>query len=583
MGRLPSSPSPRERSLSLATARPSESTMRTRPGSSLPVAASVRVSFTRRIGLAGPACTYSNPAIMRQATIPEMRIAGEFQNWSEWRSNRTPAEYPVEELGETQRAPIGVNATLTSHLFQRTEGCSLFCRLPQELAHSMSQLRAHRPMATGSSRLTRRSFVRAGGLAFCGLTLADFLRLRALAGPDSPRAKSAVLIHLSGGPSHLDMYDMKPLAPAEYRGEFSPVATNVPGIEICELMPLQSRIADKFAILRGAQIANLHTGNMFYSGFPWQESPRASVPGEARRPALGSVVSRMRPGERQMPPYVSIENHFDWERAYYAGVEHEPFRVGGSSPREAIENLGRQREVGDERWGDRQSLLQCLDAGRGSLELGETARGIDRFRERALDIVKSARVRDAFDIEKEPAESRDRYGAGPFRHGPHPGRSLLLARRLLEAGVAVVTVGVHNWDTHQHNFRTLREQLPVLDRALYAFVTDLDERGLLDDVVIVMGGEFGRTPRIGDQTPDGRGHWPEAGFLWVAGGGLHTGQVLGATDARGEAVVGCPISMKNVLATVYRVLGIDPAETIPDHNGRPQVILDERSPLSALL
>jgi hypothetical protein len=379
------------------------------------------------------------------------------------------------------------------------------------------------------------------------------------------------------------MYDMKPLAPIEYRGEFSPISTNVPGMEICELMPLQAQIADKFAILRGAQIANLHTGNMFYSGFPWQESPRASVPGEARRPALGSIVSRLRPGPSQIPPYVSIENHFDWERAYYAGVEHEPLRVGGSSPREAIDNMGLRTEVGPERLSGRFGLLQDLDAHRCGIELGEAARGIDRFRQRAHDIVTSNKVREAFNLDNESKEARARYGEGPFRHGPHPGRSLLLARRLIEAGVSVVTVGVHNWDTHQHNFQTLREQLPALDRALYALITDLSDRGLLDDVVVVMGGEFGRTPRIGDQTPDGRGHWPDAGFLWIAGGGLRTGQVLGATDARGEAVIGNPIGMKNVLATVYRVLGIDPALTIPDHNGRPQVILDDRAPLAGLL
>jgi hypothetical protein len=431
--------------------------------------------------------------------------------------------------------------------------------------------------------LSRRAFLRVGALAFGGLTLAELLRRRTIAGANAPRARSAIMIHLSGGPSHLDMYDMKPRAPVEYHGEFDPIKTSVPGIEICELMPLQAQIADKFAILRGAQVANLHTGNMFYSGFPWQESPRASVPGEARRPALGSVVSRLRPGAKDVPPYVSIENHIDWERAYYAGVEHEPVRVGGSGPREAIENMGCRPEVTAARMIDRQALLDDLDNIRRHLDLEDAGQGIDRFRRRALDIITSTRVRDAFDLEKESKENRSRYGEGPFRHGPHPGRSLLLARRLIEAGVSVVTVGVHNWDTHQHNFQTLREQLPVLDRALHALVTDLSERGLLDDVVIVMGGEFGRTPRIGDQTPDGRGHWPDAGFLWIAGGGLRTGQVLGATDARGEAIVGSPIGMKSVLATVYRVLGINPALTIPDHSGRPQAILDECAPLAALL
>jgi hypothetical protein len=430
--------------------------------------------------------------------------------------------------------------------------------------------------------LSRRNFIRVGSLALGGLALPDLLRLRAVAGSNAPRANSAIMIHLSGGPSHLDMYDMKPLAPVEYRGEFNPIRTNVPGMEICELMPLQAQIADKFAILRGAQIANLHTGNMFYSGYPWQESPRASIPGEARRPALGSVVSRLRPGAKDIPAYVSIENPVDWERAYYAGVEHEPFHVGGSSPRDAIDNMGRRKEVNDVRLSDRRDLLQGLDTVRRDLELGDGARGVDRFRQQALDIVTSARVRDAFDLEKEPKESRARYGEGPFRHGPHPGRSLLLARRLIEAGVSVVTACVHNWDTHRENFITLREQLPALDRALHSLITDLSDRGMLDDVVIVMGGEFGRTPRIGDQTPDGRSHWPEAGFLWIAGGGVKTGQIIGATDSRGEAVVGSPIGMQSVLATMYRVLGIDPAITIPDYNGRPQVILDNRTPLAAL-
>lgn len=434
-------------------------------------------------------------------------------------------------------------------------------------------------------RVRRREFLRVGTLALGGLTLADLLRLKSVAGPQPrpQRATAAVLIHLSGGPSHLDMYDMKPSAPIEYRGEFNPIQTNVPGMEICELMPMQARIADKFAILRAARIANLHTGNMFYSGYPWQESPRASIPGEARRPALGSVVSRLRPGAKEIPPYVSIENNLDWERAYYAGVEHEPFRVGSASPREAIDNMGRPKDVSAVRSTDRHNLLQSLDTVRRGLDLGDAARGIDRFRQRALDIVTSTHVRDAFDLEQESKETRARYGEGAYRHGPHPGRSLLLARRLIEAGVSVVTVGVHGWDTHRHNFISLREMLPVLDRALYSLVTDLADRGLLDDVVIVMGGEFGRTPRIGDQTPDGRSHWPEAGFLWIAGGGLKTGQVLGATDPRGETVIGNPIEMQSVLATVYRILGIDPGVTIPDHNGRPQVLLDDRTPLSALL
>src|SRR5687768_8448301 len=214
---------------------------------------------------------------------------------------------------------------------------------------------------------SRRSFLQVGTFALGGLTLAELLRQQALAGPAAKRTKSALLIHLSGGPSHLDMYDMKPDAPAEYRGEFSPIRTNVPGMEICELMPRQATIADKFAILRGAQVANLHTGNMFYSGFPWQENPRASAPGEARRPALGSVVSCLRPGPKEIPPYVSIENNPDWERAYYAGVEHEPVRFGGGGLREAIDNMGRHESLTAPRLVDRSGLLQDLESTRREL------------------------------------------------------------------------------------------------------------------------------------------------------------------------------------------------------------------------
>jgi hypothetical protein len=429
---------------------------------------------------------------------------------------------------------------------------------------------------------TRRGFLRAGGLALGGLTLADVLRARAAAAP-SRRPKAAIMVHLSGGPSHLDMFDMKPQAPVEYRGEFSPIHTNVPGIDICELMPMQTRIADKFAILRGAQLANLHTGNAFYSGYAWQESPRASVPGEARRPALGSVVSRIRGASLGSTPYVSLQNPADWERAYYLGREHEPFRVGGSSPPEALQNMSRPAGVSAERMSSRAALQRSFDDFRRTVDLDGSARAMDAFQARALEIVASSQVRDAFDLDRESPETRARYGEGMDAQGQNPWQFLLQARRLIEAGVSVVTACMYGWDTHSHNFSTLRKLVPALDRAVHALVTDLDERGMLDDVVILIGGEFGRTPRIGDQTPDGRSHWPEAGFLWLAGGGLRTGQVIGATDDRGERVIGNPIQIQNVLATMYGVLGIDPGMTFPDHNGRPQYVLENRDVIPGLI
>jgi Protein of unknown function (DUF1501) len=450
--------------------------------------------------------------------------------------------------------------------------------------------------ATCCAGVTRRSFLRAGALTLGGLALGDVLRLRAEApAPGTPRPKSVIMIHLSGGPSHLDLYDMKPGAPSEYRGEFRPIRTNVPGLEVCELLPRQAKIADKFALLRGVQLAHLHTANEFYSGYPWQDSPRASVPGEAQRPALGSVVSRLRGGGSSLPAYVSLGNKPDWEQAYYAGPDHEPFRVGGGNAKEPLENLRRHPAVSARRLESRKDLLHAFDTLRRDIDRTRALEGLDAFQARALEMVVSGKVRDAFDLDREPARVRARYGEIPFQvinqecavikyhEVPHPGRALLQARRLVEAGVSVVTVAFYDWDTHRYNFTTLRQLLPPLEQALSALVLDLEERGLLPDVAVLMGGEFGRTPRIGDVTPDGRSHWPEAGFLWVAGGGLKTGQVIGATDARGERVVGHPIRMQNVLATLYRVLGIDPATTFPDYNGRPQYVLEDRRPVTALL
>jgi len=453
--------------------------------------------------------------------------------------------------------------------------------------------RDHHSRAAGAG-ITRRDLLRVGTLTLGGLTLGERLRLGAAPTSRNGSEKSVIMIHLSGGPSHLDMYDMKPDAPVEYRGEFRPIRTRVPGMEICELMPEQAKLADRFAILRGVRFAHLHSAHEFYSGYPWQEAPRASVAGEAQRPAVGSVVSRLR-GASTIPPYVSLHNQVQWERAYYLGAEHEPFRVGGNSLKESLANMQRPPEVGELRIARRTELLKQFDVLRRSLDQNHALRAVDAFQSRALDIVASGRVRDAFDVDREPARVRARYGeksfavrrqvcnAADYYQREHPGRALLQARRLIEAGVSVVTCAIGEWDTHRYNFETLRAMLPAIDQAVSALILDLEDRGLLDDVVVVLGGEFGRTPRIGDVTPDGRSHWPQAGCLWMAGGGLRTGQVIGATDRRAESVIGRPISMQNVLSTLYRVLGIDSATTFRDFNGRPQYILEDRQPVEGLL
>src|SRR5262245_47729995 len=236
--------------------------------------------------------------------------------------------------------------------------------------------------------MSRRGFLRLGGLALGGLTLGDVLSSRAgVPVPDRPRQKSLIMIFLNGGPSHLDMYDLKPGAPTEYRGEFRPIQTTVPGMQLCELMPRQAKIAEKFALLRGVQSTELHTANEFYSGYPWQDSPRASVPGEAQRPALGAVVSRTRDAGATIPPYVSLGNRTDWERSYYLGLEHEPFRVGGDSTREPLDNMSRRREVSVQRLEDRRDLLRAFDTIRRDLDSTGTIKGLDAFQERALRMI----------------------------------------------------------------------------------------------------------------------------------------------------------------------------------------------------
>ncbi|OAI39775.1 hypothetical protein AYO40_05475, partial [Planctomycetaceae bacterium SCGC AG-212-D15] len=378
--------------------------------------------------------------------------------------------------------------------------------------------------------IRRRDFLAAGTLALGGLTLSGVLRSRARAGA-AARPKSAIMIFLSGGPSHIDSYDMKPDLPDDIRGEFKPIATRVPGLQICELMPLQAKIADKLAVLRGVQTVGNHTGNEFFSGFTFEQGNAGSK--GTQRPALGSIVSRVRGGGSALPAYVSLHDNPSWELPYYIGAAHKPFRVFQRQKENlALANLQRSAQVPIRKLQDRAALLRSFDSLRKDVDSSGVLDGLDAMNAKALDILTSDRVRDAFDLSKEPDRLKERYGTKPAAFEFIPGLEFLQARRLVEAGVAVVTVAVHGWDTHQDNFKVLRKQLPIIDQALHALITDLEDRGLLDDVVILMGGEMGRTPKI---TKDraGREHWPQTGISVLAGGGLKTGQVVGASDRRG--------------------------------------------------
>ncbi len=421
---------------------------------------------------------------------------------------------------------------------------------------------------------TRREFLKVGALAVGGLTLADLLRLKAKAtAPTAPKA--IIMVYLNGGPSHMDMYDLKPDAPVEYRGEFQPIRTNVPGIDICEHLPMHARIADKFAIIRNMRFRQQgHTSPELYTG---------QLTGN--RPSIGSIVSKLRRDAgaiNGLPPFVSMGDANHVPGPGFLGKAHEPYQPG-----QRAANLGLIPGVTREQLRDRRTLLNTfdtlrrdLDSGRGSLS------AMDAFNSQAIEMIASNRARDAFDITLEPQHIRDLYGRGT---------DYLRARRLVEAGVPVVTLTPENypvppncngqWDHHDHVFPCLRAILPAYDRSVFALLTDLHDRGLDQDVAVVIWGEMGRTPRVGTQrgTTGGRDHWPQSGFALMAGGGLRMGQVIGATDARGENPRGRAYTPQNILATLYFVLGIDPVSTITDLQGRPHYLLDDREKVAELL
>lgn len=412
--------------------------------------------------------------------------------------------------------------------------------------------------------ITRREVMRIGGLTLGGLTLADVLRARAEASPVTPpndrRGRSVILIWLRGGPSHIDSFDMKPNAPAEVRGEFSPIDTNVPGVQVCEYLPLHAKMMDKLAIIRGIKSNDLgdHTPHYIITG----------QPDRGNRPAVGSIVSYLRPRSDGMPPYVSMMNTPEQENSRYLGPAHQPF-----SPRdEALENLRLPKNVTPERLVSRRRLLEQVDRLDRELDTRGGLAAHDSYAARALAMIASPAARDAFNLKKETEQTRQRYGKFC--------ENFLMARRLVEAGISVVTLRVGDWDTHEKNFRDMRDQLPQLDQGFHALVSDLYDRGLEKDVAVVVWGEFGRAPKI--SRGDGRDHWPDAGAAVVAGGGFKVGQVIGETDAHGGYSTGTPYTPSNLMASLYHHLGIDPRTTLPDRENRPMPVLDDPEPVREL-
>lgn len=449
-----------------------------------------------------------------------------------------------------------------------------------------------------SGPLDRRSFLRIGGLGMGALGLGREPTLTRLLADAPTRDRddfSVILLWANGGPSHLETFDMKPQAPENYRGEFQPIATNVPGLEICELLPNLAQMADRFSIVRSLHHnRNEHSGGTcrFLSGY----SATAANPSDAEYPEMASVVAKeLEPTVRDIPLFVANAKFYGGGPAYL-GAAYAPFKFSGdpNSKSFGVGNL----TVADAALDDlqtRQQLLKKFDTFRREIDRSQTMSALDRFNDRAVAMLTSSRTANAFDLSQEPDALRDRYGRTSW------GQGLLLARRLVEAGVRVVQLQasfklskeagrVSNWDDHSVNadiFKAYRERMPVLDQCVPALINDLHERGLDRNVLFVFCGEFGRTPTIRNQDKKtkrpGRDHWASAMSIFLAGGGLRMGQVIGATNARGEYPVDRIMNSNCLLATLYHKFGIDYHKHYYDNTGRPVPILTDGEPIRELL
>ncbi len=424
----------------------------------------------------------------------------------------------------------------------------------------------------------RRGFLKVGALALGGLTLPDLLRARAAQGDKGTPKKSVILVWLAGGPSHIDMYDLKPSAPAEFRGEFKPISTNVPGIQIGEHLPRQARMMDKFAIVRSA----CHTNAGHGMGAQWMLTgyqPTVEV-NDNIFPSTGSIVAKMKgANDPGLPAYVNLPRPLNLGKAAYLGASYNPFAPDADPnlPSFQVRNLKLPGQIDAKRLGKRRELLGDLDKIRRDIDTKGDLEGLDTFYRDAFEMVTNTKAQQAFDIHKEDPRLREKYGRTDL------GQCCLLARRLVEAGVTFVTIQAGGgWDSHADNFKQLKDRLlPVYDRAVSSLVSDLCDRGLSDDVLVMTMGEFGRTPRINPQA--GRDHWPQAMSILYAGGGLKMGQAIGTTNATGEYPASKPYSPGCVLSTMYHVLGIDHKHAFYDAAQRPMPILSEGEPIPELI
>jgi hypothetical protein len=427
--------------------------------------------------------------------------------------------------------------------------------------------------------MRRRDLLHLGLLGAFGLSLADLLRLQAAA-PADRKAVSCILIWLDGGPSHLDTFDPKPDAPSEVRSQFQAIPTSVPGVRICEHLPLTAAALRDVSLIRSLthELGNHDTGARFLlTG----HRPTPAL----EHPSLGSLVAHQRGFSGPMPPYVAIPNDgvggdSAAAKAGYLPGAFSAFNTGSDPARAG--GLELPAGVSFERSESRRDMLRRMDAFSRRVEEGPATRDRDAFYEQAYRLLASPEAKAAFDVSREKPAARERYGHARI------GTGCLLARRLVEAGARFVTVVDTGWDTHQQIFKELPDarfpgsgKLPALDRAYAALLGDLRERGMLESTLVVLMGEFGRTPKLNAQA--GRDHWPRAGFVCLAGGGVKGGQVIGATDGFGEVPVARPVGPPDLAFSILRLLGIDPARELTGPGGRPLRILGEGSFIGELM
>lgn len=430
--------------------------------------------------------------------------------------------------------------------------------------------------------VSRRNFLKVGGLAMGGMSLNDVLRAEAVQKTGKSH-KATIMVFLPGGPSHQDMFDLKPDAPSEIRGEFKPISTNVPGIQICEHLPRLAKMMDKCTIIRS--LADCDPGHDAFQCLTGRSAKRQPPGGW---PSMGSIVSKLQGSVNPaMPAFVGLApkmGHMPWARTGepgYLGVAHAPFQPNRGGGTEDMSLNG----ITLDRLGDRKTLLTSFDTLRRDLDATGLMGGVDVFNEQALNVLTSPKLLHALDLSREDPRIVERYGKGENRNrddgGPRLTSHFLMARRLVEAGARVVTLAFSRWDYHSNNFGQLREDLPLLDAGLSALITDLHERGLDKDVSVVVWGEFGRTPKINDK--GGRDHWPRVASALLACGGMRHGQVIGATDKFAGEPTDRPVAFGEVFATLYKQMGIDVTKALlTDLTGRPQYLVDGNLPMSEL-